>query len=284
MDSKSYLWILLLILAGCSTRPGTTEFGLQLYSLRDQFPADVAGTLEKVKAMGITEVEMAGRYGMTPEEFRRLAGSKGLKIVSTGAEFAELESNPQAIADTAKLLGASYVVTFWIPHIGDTLTVEDTDRAIEVFNKAGRVMNDNGLTFCYHPHGYEFQPDPVYGTLFDRLLTLTDSAYVSYEMDVFWIRQPGQNPVDILKKYPGRFKLMHLKDRLPGTPDSQNGHADVESNVVLGTGDVGIGEIVKIAPRLGVKHFFIEDESSRAEEQIPRSLEYLNQLAAGRKQ
>ena len=71
---------------------------------------------------------------------------------------------------------------------------------------------------------------------------------------------------------------MHLKDRKPGTPGNKNGQADVESNVVLGQGDVGIAEIMKIAKKSGVKHFFIEDESSRSFEQVPLSLTYLKSL------
>jgi sugar phosphate isomerase/epimerase len=86
------------------------------------------------------------------------------------------------------------------------------------------------------------------------------------------------NPVALLKKYPGRFKMMHLKDRKPGTEGNQNGHADVETNVVLGTGDVGIAAIMKVAKKYGVEKFFIEDESSRSEEQVPLSLAYLKSL------
>ena len=71
---------------------------------------------------------------------------------------------------------------------------------------------------------------------------------------------------------------MHLKDRKPGTEGNQNGHADVETNVVLGQGDVGIEAIMKVAKKYGVKHFFIEDESSRSVEQIPQSLEFLKSL------
>ncbi|HYI76923.1 MAG TPA: sugar phosphate isomerase/epimerase, partial [Chryseolinea sp.] len=79
-------------------------------------------------------------------------------------------------------------------------------------------------------------------------------------------------------KYPNRFLLMHLKDRKPGTPGNQNGNADVESNVVLGTGDVGIADIIKQARKIGVKHYFIEDESSRCEAQIPESLKFLKSI------
>jgi len=94
-------------------------------------------------------------------------------------------------------------------------------------------------------------------------------------MDVFWVKHPGQDPVALLKKYPGRFPLMHLKDRLRGTEGNQKGEADVETNVVLGAGDVGIADIMRTAKKVGVKHYFIEDESSRSMEQVPQSLAFL---------
>jgi sugar phosphate isomerase/epimerase len=75
---------------------------------------------------------------------------------------------------------------------------------------------------------------------------------------------------------------MHLKDRKPGTPGNQNGHADVESNVVLGQGDVGIDRVMAAAKKAGVKHYFIEDESSHSVEQIPQSLTYLKSLDKGK--
>jgi len=82
----------------------------------------------------------------------------------------------------------------------------------------------------------------------------------------------------LLKKYPNRFLLMHLKDRKTGTEGNQNGNADDETNVVLGTGDVGIADIMKEAKKIGVKYFFIEDESPNPLEQIPQSLVFLKSL------
>lgn len=91
-------------------------------------------------------------------------------------------------------------------------------------------------------------------------------------------KNPGQDPVALLKKYPSRFLLMHLKDRKRGTVGNQNGRADERTNVVLGQGDVGIAAIMKEAKKIGVKHYFIEDESPIAEEQIPKNLAYLRSL------
>jgi sugar phosphate isomerase/epimerase len=253
------------------------QIGLQLYSLRNEFKTEVPATLAKIKSWGITEIEGGGTYGMTMEWFQKLLKQNDLKVVSVGTDFNELVENPQKAVETAKAFGAKYVVVFWIPHNGDDFTIEDTRKAIEVFNKAGKILSDSGLSLCYHPHGYEFRPYEN-RTLFDHLVESTNPKYVNFEMDVFWVKHPGQDPVALLNKYPSRFLLMHLKDRKPGTEGNQNGHADVESNVVLGTGDVGIEAVMRAARKAGVKYFFIEDESSRAVEQIPQSLAYLKKI------
>lgn len=253
------------------------EIGLQLYSLRNQFKTEVPGTLSRIRDWGIREVEGGGTYGMPMDEFKKHLRENKLKVVSVGADYNQLKENPQEAIANAKAFGAKYVVCFWIPHDGDDFTIDHIRDAAAVFNDAGRLLAENGLSLCYHPHGYEFRPHEG-GTLFDYLVRETDPRHLNFEMDVFWVKHPGQDPVALLKKYPKRFVLMHLKDRKHGTPGNQNGRADVESNVVLGTGDVGIAEIMKEARKAGVKHYFIEDESSHSVEQIPLSLEFLQGL------
>lgn len=269
------LWLLLLALT--TTLTSAQEIGLQLYSLRNEIPKDVPGTLKQIKSWGITEIEGGGTYGLSIDEFNTLSKETGLKLIAIGADFSELEKDPQAVANQAKAFGASYVVCYWIPHHGDNFTLAETETAIRVFNTAGKILADNGISFCYHPHGYEFRPYKK-GTLFDFMMEEVNPAYVNFEMDVYWVKHPGQDPVKLLKKYKNRFPLMHLKDRRPGTEGNQNGHSDVETNVVLGSGDVGIAAIMKVAKKYGVKHFFIEDESSRSVQQIPQSLEFLKSL------
>ena len=252
------------------------QVGLQLYSLRTHFKQDVPSALAKIHNWGITEIEGGGSYGMPREEYKNLLEQNHLKMVSVGIDFSKL-SDPSDAIEEAKFYGASYIVCFWIPHDGDNFTIADMNKAVDVFNKAGKIIHEQGLQFCYHPHGYEFRPYES-GTLFDYLVKHTDPKYVNFEMDVFWIKNPGQEPEALMKKYPTRFPLIHLKDRRPGTENNQNGQADEESNVVLGKGDVGIKEIMHEAKKIGVKHYFIEDESSHSEEQIPQSLVYLNSL------
>lgn len=253
-----------------------TEIGVQLYTFRNQIPKDVPGMLEKISRMGIREVEGGGTYGLSADSFKMLLKKNNLKMISIGAGFNELDSNARAVVDRAKTFGATYVTCTWIPHDGG-FTIDHAKHAVEVFNKAGKLLKENGISLVYHPHGYEFGTHEG-NTLFDYLAKNMNPAYSNFEMDVFWVKHPGQDPVALLKKYPNRFLLMHLKDRKPGTPGNQEGKADVESNVVLGSGDVGIAEIMREAPKAGVKHYFIEDESSRSEQQVPESLAFLKSL------
>ncbi|HEX5154524.1 MAG TPA: sugar phosphate isomerase/epimerase [Parafilimonas sp.] len=253
------------------------EIGLQLYSLRNQFKTDVPGTLAKIKSWDIHEIEGGGTYGLPMDEYKKLLAQNNLKMVSVGADFNQLAKDPQVTINEAKAFGAKYVMCAWVPHQGTDFTIQDVQKAVEVFNAAGKLMYENGISFCYHPHGYEFRPYEN-GTLFDYLVQHTNPQYVNFEMDVFWVKHPGQDPVALLEKYPTRFLMMHLKDRKPGTEGNQNGTAPDETNVVLGQGDVGIAAIMKAAKKIGVKYYFIEDESERSVEQIPQSLAFLRQL------
>jgi hypothetical protein len=119
---------------------------------------------------------------------------------------------------------------------------------------------------------------PASGTLFDYMVALLDSRYLNFEMDVYWVKQSGGDPVALLQKYPNRFKMLHLKDRQIGTPNSTDGHADVETNVALGKGDVNIAEVMRVAKWIGIEYYFIEDESSRVITQVPESVRYLKSL------
>jgi sugar phosphate isomerase/epimerase len=237
--------------------------------------------IAKLKELGITEIEGGGGRSMDRAAFRKLAEENGLDIVATGGSFDYLQNNDsiQKIISNAKALGAEYVICYWIPHDGDNFTFQDMKKGVEVFNSAGKTLKENGLSLCYHPHGYEFREySEGKGTLFEYMMDKTNPEYVNFQMDAFWIKNPGQDPVALLKKYPTRWKMLHLKDRRIGTPNNPNGRQDKETNVVLGTGDVGIAEIMKTAKKLGIKHYFIEDESSRALEQVPQHVAFLKQI------
>jgi len=247
-------------------------------SVGKQAKADLPGTLKKLNEWGIKELEGGLPQGIEAADYLKLLKENNLTLIATGAGFDDLDKDPQKVIDRAKSLGAKQVICYWIPHDGDNFTIDDAKKGVAVFNKAGELLKNNGLTLGYHAHGYEFRPYEN-GTLFDYIAANLDPRFANFQMDVFWIKQSGTDPVALLNKYPTRFISMHLKDRLKGMPDSNNGRADVEkANVVLGTGDVNIEAIVRAGHKAGIKHFFIEDESSRQFEQVPQSAAYLKTI------
>jgi sugar phosphate isomerase/epimerase len=251
--------------------------GLQLYSLRADFSKDVPGTLEKVRAFGIKNVELAGTYNSTPAQFKIMLDSNRLKPVSGHFPYERYRDDLDGVVRDAKVLGLQYAGCAWIPHEGDFN--EKTCRAASaVFNQAGQALGKAGIKFFYHTHGYEFQPYGK-GTLLDLLMEETKPELVHYEMDVFWIVHPGQDPVKLLHKYSKRWALMHVKDMKRGTPTGLlTGHTDVNNDVALGTGTMDWPAILKAAAKVGVKYYFIEDESATAAEQIPQSLRFLEKV------
>jgi sugar phosphate isomerase/epimerase len=249
--------------------------GVQAYSFRNSFPLDPVKTMDTIKMMGITEIEGVGK-GLTPEQFKKLCDERGIKIPSTGADYNELVNNIEGVVKNTKTLGAKYVMTAWIPHNGK-FTLQDAQKAVQDFNAAGKVLKENGITFCYHVHGYEFYPHEN-GTLLDYIIQKTNPEYVSFEMDIMWTYFGGGDPVKLLNQYGSRWKLMHLKDLRKGTVKDLTGGTSVENDVVLGTGELNIPEILKAANKVGIKHYFIEDESSSVTKQIPQSIRYLISL------
>ena len=253
-----------------------SPFGVQTYSFRRSIGADPAKVLDTIKSMGITEIE-GGSGRLTPQEFKKLCDERGITIPSTGAGYEELVNKTDSVVYKAKALGAKYVMVAWIPHKTGSFNLENAKKAAEDFNRAGKILKENGLTFCYHAHGYEFQPHED-GTLLDYLMKNTNPEYVSFEMDIMWIHFGGGDPAALLKKYGDRWKLMHVKDLKKGTKKDLTGLTNPEFDVAVGTGELDIPAIMKEAKRVGIKHYFIEDESSRIIEQIPQTIKYLKGL------
>jgi sugar phosphate isomerase/epimerase len=271
---KSITYAISVYFLLCGSFAHAQEIGLQLYSLRNQMKTDVEKYHEIIDQWDIKYIEGGGTYGMSMDEYLELLDKYGLQMVAIGADYNELKKDPQPFIEKAKAFGASYIVTFWIPHDGSFSESHAKD-AVELFNQAGKKIKDAGLTFCYHPHGYEFKPYQD-GTLFDYMIDNAD--HFDFEMDVFWVQMGGGDPLALLKAHPDKFPLLHLKDRKKGTPGSDDGTGDVETNVVLGTGDIDIAGIIRQAKANGVDYLIIEDESSRSVSQIPQSVYFIRQI------
>ncbi len=254
-----------------------SAIGLQLYSLRTQLATNVPGTLAEVKGWGVKNVELAGTYNLTPEQFKEQLDAQGLNAISGHFPYERLRDDVEGVARDAKILGLKYVGCAWIPHDGD-FNEKTCREGIAVFNKAGEALAKHGLKFFYHVHGYEFQPYQD-GTLLDLIMRETNPKFVNFQMDVFWIVHPGQDPVKLLEKYGKRWQLMHLKGMRNSTPTGLlTGHTDVTNDVAVGTGKIDYIPILQEAKKLGIKWYIIEDESPSSEQQIPQSLHYLETL------
>jgi sugar phosphate isomerase/epimerase len=253
--------------------------GVQLYSVRDQLKADLPGTLEQVKQMGLVDVELYDFHGLAPADLKNALAAAGLRARSLHQPYRRFKEDVPALIADAKALGVEFVGCAWIPHQGP-YDAAINDEAIEVFTKAGQAFRDAGLRLFYHPHGFEFGPAEGGGTLFDQMVTRTAPGIVDFEIDVFWFVHGGADPLQYLRKYPNRFPLVHLKDMHPDEPTGVlTGKANKENQVVLGTGKVDIAAVVAEAERSGqVVWYFLEDESSRVLDQLPQSLTYLRQL------
>lgn len=250
------------------------EIALQLYSLRNEMPDNPEKYHQMVSSWDIHALEGGGGYGLSESEYANLLAKNDLRVIGVGADYNQLTKTIAPIVAEAKKYGAKYVTCYWIAHPDGPISLDEIKVATALFNEVGKEFQEHGLTFLYHPHGYEFTPMKK-GVVLDYMLENAENF--GFNLDVYWIKMGGGDPLKIMKKHKGKFPLLHLKDRRIGTADTQDGHGDVEDNVVLGTGDVGIAAIIKEAQKQGTKYLVIEDESSRSVEQIPLSVAFIKQ-------
>lgn len=249
--------------------------GIQIYSLRDQIRKDGAPALDFLKEQGFQYVEIGvgNHYGLSKEDMRKALKERGLVPIAAhgGYEFLR-DKTEEAIAE-AKFFGLKYMGVAWVSH-QSPLDEKQVLEIAEVFNEVGKKCKEAGIQFFYHNHGYEFYPYKD-GTLFDLLMEKTDPELVKYQMDILWVVHPGQNPVELLKKYPDRWTLVHLKDLKKGVKGDLSGGTSTDNDVVLGTGQVDYPAVLKAAREIGVEFYFIEDESKDVLKQVPQSLKFL---------
>lgn len=265
--------------ADSSSKPFQEQIGLQLWSLRGAFLKNPTEALDLAKSYGITEVETAGTARMTPEQFRAELEKRGLRAVSAHMGYERLRDDFAGALKEVKALGVAYVIVPILPEKEKF----DHARAMEAaanFNRWGKAFREAGIRFGYHPHGFEFGPGKTVGkTLFDEMVEATRPEDVFYEMDVYWVVHGGADPVTLLHRYAGRWVALHVKDMRKGIPTGLNiGSSPAEDKVAIGQGQIDWPAVLRAARKVGVKHFFVEDETTDAEANIPPSLAYLRQL------
>ncbi len=244
--------------------------GIQLYSVRDDMKKDPSGTLRQLAGFGYQYVEHANYvnrkfYGYSPDEFKKLLDGLGLKMRSghTVMHKDHWDDAKQDFTDAwkytvedAALVGQQYVISPWLD---DSMrkTYDDFKRYMDVFNKCGELCKRSGMKFGYHNHDFEFNTSLNGITLYDLILQNTDPSLVAQQLDMGNLFNGGAKALDIAKKYPGRFELMHVKDEIK----SSGGNEKYESTI-LGTGIVDTRTVADIGRNSGgTTHFIIEQES-----------------------
>jgi len=284
---KNPIPLLLLVLAvtpGLRSASGDfrDHLGLQMWSLRVQTKASTLGALDQVKAYGIKEIETAGTGDLSAGQFAVELKKRGLKAVSAHTGYEALQKDIAGAIRDAKTLGAKFLIC---PYPKTDKNKEMTEAvALEMaadFNRWGEACRAEGIRFGFHPHGLEFRPTAggKGETVFDVLVRETKPELVCFEMDVFWVFHAGQDPAKLLAKYPQRWVLLHVKDIRKGAVTGLNtGHAPPTDNVTIGTGQINWPQVLKAARKIGVQHYFIEDETPTPLQCIPDSLVYLRGL------
>jgi len=254
----------------CMTnRKPVPGIGLQLYTIRDAMALDVPGSLKKVSDTGYRYLELAGYadgrfYGYGPEEFKKMVNDLGMEILSshTQVEGAGVTpENARKMAEDHAKLGVKYCLQPWIVEEMRT-TIASYQKMAANWNQIGEVMKEYGMQFGYHNHNFEF--DTVEGKVpfFDVMLTELDKDLVTMELDLFWTTKAGQDPVDIIKKYPGRFQLFHMKDMYTKEAPFFT-TVGVKDFAPVGAGVIDFKRILAEKDIAGMKYMVVEQDLSR---------------------
>jgi len=248
------------------------RLGVQLYSVRDAMMKDPAGSLKKLAEMGYVHVEHANYvqrtfYKYSPKDFKKLLDDTGLQMpsghtVMVAADWDDTKNDftdkwKYTIEDAAEV-GQRYVISPWLDEALRT-DMDKLKKFMDQFNKCGELCKSHGMSFGYHNHNFEFKTTVGAGNLYDYILANTDPTLVLQQMDIGNMLGAGGIAMDLLKKYPGRFELMHVKDEIKS--DTGQG-MDGYDSTILGTGVMPVHDIVKEARKIGgTSQFIIEQES-----------------------
>jgi len=227
-------------------------YGIQLYTLRDVIGDDPKGVLKELSNYGFKQIESYdGKQGMfwdmEPKDFKSYLDDLGLSIISSHCNINE---NFEKKAAQAASIGMDYLVC---PYIGPQTSVDAWKKVTDRFNACGEVCKKNGIRFAYHNHAYSFKA--FSGMIpHDFMMENTDPDLVDHQMDIYWVVTGGADPIEYLQKYPNRFKLCHVKDRMKDAGDEQSASCN------LGTGTINFSKILKVAKENGMKYFIMEQE------------------------
>lgn len=225
-----------------------TRVGLQLYTVRRAMQDSVERTLEQVARIGYREVEFAGYFGRSAKDIRALLDANGLTAPSAhSADLNAIRTRFAQVLEDAKVVGHRYVICASLPR--SEHSADGFKRVAAEFNRAGALAAESGITLGFHNHDGEFAPlGDTNG--YDILLAECDARLVTMQMDLYWTRRAGKDPLEYFAKYPGRFASVHVKDM------------DADGRMVeVGGGQLPFASYFAQAGHAGIRHYFVEHDN-----------------------
>jgi len=265
--------------------------GIQLYSIRDDMKKNPLGTLKALADMGYTHVEHANYvdrkfYGYSAPEFKIILNGHGMKMLSghTVMGKAHWDASKNDFTDAwkytvedAATVGQEFVISPWLDE-SLRKNYDDMKRYMDVFNKSGALCKKSGMRFGYHNHNFEFTQVLNGQKVYDIILNSTDPALVTQQLDIGNLYGTGADALDIVKKNPGRFVSMHVKDEIKSTKGEM---AEGYESTILGTGVVKTKKIIDEGKKSGgTLHFIIEQESYQGKTPLECAKEDLRVMKA----
>lgn len=259
------------LLAGTAT---STITGIQLYSVRDEMKKDPLGTMKALADMGYKYVEHANYisrkfYGFNATEFKKILDGHGMKMLSGhtvmgkdhwDASKKEFTDAWKYTVDDAATVGQEIVISPWLDE-DLRKTYDDMKAYMEVFNKSGELCKKSGMRFGYHNHNFEFTASLNGKKVYDIILDETDPSLVVQQLDMGNLYGTGADAYEIIKKHPGRFVSLHVKDEIAVKKGEEIMTGSYESTI-LGTGVARTKEVTDLGKKSGgTLHFIIEQES-----------------------
>ena len=252
-----------LALAGLASKSGFASlsfgeknlknFGIQLWSVRDDLGKDPKGVLKQLSSYGYKQIESfeGGKgmfWGMSNTEFKSYMNELGMKIISS---HCDISKDFEKKAADAAAIGMKYLIC---PYKGPQKDLDAFKKFADEFNQKGEICKKNGIRFAYHNHDYSFvKMNGEMGQ--DVMMKNTDPKLVDFELDMYWVVAAGQDIETWLNRYPKRFRLCHVKDRKKDAPLTEK-----DASVVVGTGSIDYPKILKTAKKQGMEYYIVEQE------------------------
>lgn len=227
------------------------NFGFISGIIGKELKGDWKAVLKKAASYGYTEIETGNYLGDSAETYLAFLKETGLSLVAGGFEFKASEEELNKSLALLKSLKVKYAVVYWPWFTGGPFTLEDCRKSVERLNYLGKVCKDNGLVLCWHNHNKEFAQMET-GLPFDYLMNNTDKNLVFCELDLYWVKKGGGDPLKVMKKYPGRFPILHVKDMAPG---------DATDFECPGSGIIDFPTLFSEAEKQGIKHYMVERDN-----------------------